>query len=225
MLQKKLVEPANAPAPRWPRGCLNCVSGLRRLEKTLNFLRYILVIDLVLKYGSDINEENWLQRLPCFIVLIGIVVPGFGLIFFSSVFQVLDWNFIILLFDGNVCNCIPNKIWSRMDCFGFFVWKMASFVDLISVLTEICKIWSLFILFWRHQVLSILSLRGILVCFLKTLVIFSHMILWYRLISIGKAMQLYPLSFFVFEAIFLGSGGKCLWILLKTNSLFSKFFC
>ena len=58
-----LMEPLNAPARWWPYACLKCVSGLRRLEKTLNFLRCIHVFDLVLKYGSDINEGNWLQLL------------------------------------------------------------------------------------------------------------------------------------------------------------------
>ena len=53
--------------------CLKCVSGLRRLEKTLNFLRCIHVFDRVLKCGSDINEGNWLQVLFYFIVLMGIV--------------------------------------------------------------------------------------------------------------------------------------------------------
>ena len=61
VLWKMLMEPVNAPARWWPWVCLKCVSGLRRLEKFLNFLRCILVFDLVLKYGSDIIEGNWLQ--------------------------------------------------------------------------------------------------------------------------------------------------------------------
>ena len=85
-----LMEPVNAPARWWPCACLKCVSSRRRLEKTLNFLRCIHVIDLVLKYGSDINEGNWLQLLFYFIVLIGIVAPVIGMSFFSAVFQVLD---------------------------------------------------------------------------------------------------------------------------------------
>ena len=85
-----LVEPVNAPARWWPCACLKYVSGLRRLEKTLNFLRCIYVIDLVLKYGSDINEGNWLQLLFYFIVLMRIVAFVIGISFFSAVFQVLD---------------------------------------------------------------------------------------------------------------------------------------
>ena len=52
--------------PRVPE----CVSGLRRPEKTLKFLRFKHIFDLVLKYGSDINDGNWLQRLFYFIVLV-----------------------------------------------------------------------------------------------------------------------------------------------------------
>ena len=79
------MEPVNAPARWWPCACLKCVSGLRRLEKTLNFLRCIHVIDLVLKYDSDIIEENWLQLLFYLIVLMGIVASAIGLSFFSYV--------------------------------------------------------------------------------------------------------------------------------------------
>ena len=80
-----LMEPVNAPARWWPCACLKCVAGLRRLEKTLKFLRCIHVIDLVLKYDSDINEENWLQLLFYLVVLMGIVASVIGLSFFSYV--------------------------------------------------------------------------------------------------------------------------------------------
>ena len=61
--------------------------------------------------------------------------------------------------------------------FGVFCWKLASFVDLICVWTEIFKKCSIVILFWRHQFFSMFSLRGILVCSLKMPVLFSHRIL------------------------------------------------
>ena len=80
-----LMEPGNAPARWWPCACLKCVSGLRRLEKTLNFLRCIQVIDLVLKYGSDINESNQLQLLFYFIVLMGTVASVIAMSFFGCV--------------------------------------------------------------------------------------------------------------------------------------------
>ena len=81
-----LMEPVNAPVRWWPWVCLKCVSGVRRLEKTLNFSRWIHVIDLVLKYGSDINEGNWLQLLFYFIVLMGAVASVIGMIFFQLCF-------------------------------------------------------------------------------------------------------------------------------------------
>ena len=80
-----LMEPVNAPARWWPCPCLKCVSAWRRLEKTLNFLRCIQVFDLVLKYALDMNEENWLQLLFYFIILIGRVASVIGMIFSSYV--------------------------------------------------------------------------------------------------------------------------------------------
>ena len=71
----------------WHCACLKCVSGLRKLEKTLNFLRWIHVIDLVLKYCWDINERNWLQVLFYFIVLMGKVDSVVGMRFFHLCFR------------------------------------------------------------------------------------------------------------------------------------------
>ena len=97
---------------------------------------------------------------------------------FSALFQVLDWSFLEMPFYGNACNWIPKVTWTRMDWFrGFFCQKMVSFVDFISVWTEICKNCSSLVLFWAHQVFSMLSLRGFLVCSLKLLVLFRHRIL------------------------------------------------
>ena len=104
-----LLEPVNAHARWWPCACRKCDSGLRRLEK-LKFMRCIHVIDLVLNYGSDINEGTWLQLLFYFIVLMGIVASVVGMSFFSAVFQVLDCSFLVLHFDGNLCNWIPKVI-------------------------------------------------------------------------------------------------------------------
>ena len=53
--------------------------------ETQCILRCIHVIDLVLKYGSDINEGNWLQLLFYFIVLMGIVASVIGMSFFIFV--------------------------------------------------------------------------------------------------------------------------------------------
>ena len=121
-----LMELVNSSAYRWACACLKRVSGLRRLKKFLNFLRCIHVFDLVPKFGSDINEGNWLQLLFYFIVLIGIVGTILGMSFFSAAFQVLDWSFLVLHFDGNVCNWIPKVIWPRMDWTE--IWKNCSIV-------------------------------------------------------------------------------------------------
>ena len=177
VLWKMLMEFVNAPARWWPCARLKCISGRRRLEKALNFLRCIHVFELVLKCGSDINEGNWLQLLFYFFVLLGIVTALIGVSFFSAAFHVLDWSFLLLHFDGNVCKWIPKVIWHWMDWFwdfllgnGFFCWL------------HICMDWNLQEMlncfsFRRHQIFPIFSLRGILVCSLKKLVLFSHRIL------------------------------------------------
>ena len=123
------MEPTNRLACWWPWACLKCVSGPRKLEKILNFLRCIHVIDLELKYGSDINERNWLQLLFYFIVLNSVIASVIGMSFFSAVFHVLDRSFLVLHFDGNVYSWIPGVIWPRMGCFlgfslgnGFLRW-------------------------------------------------------------------------------------------------------
>ena len=59
---------------------------LARTRKNLNFLSCFHVIDLVLKFGSDIQERNWLQLLFCFIVLMGVVASVIGMSFFQLFF-------------------------------------------------------------------------------------------------------------------------------------------
>ena len=58
-----------------------------KTRKSLNFLRCIYVIDLVLKYGSDINEGNWLQLLFYFFLLMGRVASVIGMSFFQLCFR------------------------------------------------------------------------------------------------------------------------------------------
>ena len=151
VLWKRLMGPVNAPALWWPWVRLKCVSGLRRIEITLNFLRCIHVFDQVLKYGSDINGGNWLQLLFYFIVLMGIVTAVIGMSFLSAVFHALDWSFLVLHFDWNVCNWIPNVIWPRMDWFWVFLFENGFLRWL-----HFCLDWNLqkllnFYCFWRHQ--------------------------------------------------------------------------
>ena len=138
MLWNMLMKPVNALARWWPCACLNCVSGLRRQEKTLKFLWCIHIFDLVLKYGSDINGGNWLLLLFYFIFLIGIVVSVILRSFFSPMIQVLDGCFLVLHFDRNVCKWIPKVIWPQMDWFWIFFSKNGVFCWL-----HICFDWNL----------------------------------------------------------------------------------
>ena len=97
--------------------------------------------------------------------------------FFSAVFQVLDWSFLVLHFDGNVFNWIPEVIWPRMYRFwgycskkNFFPWH------------HICMDWNLQELlncysYVTTSIFSMFRLRGTLVCSLKMLLTFCRMIL------------------------------------------------
>ena len=219
-----LMEPVNALACWLRCACLKCISGLRSLGKTLNFLRCILVFDLVLKYGSDINEGNWLQLLFHFFVLTGIGASVIGMSFFSAAFQVSDWIFLVLHFDGYVCTWIPKVNWTLMDWFCSFMFKNGFFRWL-----HICMDWNLQELLHCCSVLTIsiffsmFSLRGILDCSSKLLVLFRHRILHYRLISFWSAMQLtfylfVSSSFFILEVLV-----KLFDYFSKPNGLFSKF--
>ena len=117
-----LTEPVNAPAGCWPSACLKCVSGQRRLEKTLNFLRCIHVIELVLKYGSDMNEGDWLQLLFYFIVLMGIVASVIAMSFLAG-FHVLDWSFFIALWRKRLQLDSKSDLTTNGLILGFFVGK------------------------------------------------------------------------------------------------------
>ena len=97
--------------------------------------------------------------------------------FFSAVFQVLDWSFLVLHFDGNVCNWIPKVNWLRMDWFWSFLLENGFFRWL-----HICMDWNLQELlncysFLTTWIFLLFSLRGILICSLKMLVLFCRTIL------------------------------------------------
>ena len=146
-----LMEPIKAPAHRLPCACLKSISGLRRLEKTSNFLRCIHVIDLVLKYGSDINERNWLQLLFYFIVLIGIVVSLIGMSFLQLCFRFQVEVFSYCTLTETYAIGFQKRFDHEWIDFTVFCWKKASFVDLLSVWTKICKNCSIIVLFWGNQ--------------------------------------------------------------------------
>ena len=121
------------PVHAW-KGFLACGDQ----KKSWVFLGCIHVFDLVLKYGSDMNEGNWLGLLFYFIALMGLVAFVIGMSFFSAVFQVSDWSFLVLNFEGNVCNLIPKVIWSSMDWFLGF-----SFGNGLPRWLHICMDWNL----------------------------------------------------------------------------------
>ena len=80
-----LMEAAIALARWWPWACLKCVSDLPRQDETLNFLRSIHVIDLVLKYGPYIHEGNWLQLFFASLYWLVWLRPLLEWVFFSCV--------------------------------------------------------------------------------------------------------------------------------------------
>ena len=176
VLWTKFMEPANAPA-RWsPCACMNCVSGLRRLEKTLNYLRCIHIFDLVLKYVSDKKEGNWLQLLFYFIVLVGIVACVFGMSFcsFVSCFR-LKFSRIALWPKRMQLDSKSDLITNGL-ILAFFVgkWLLSLTWNLNGL--KLARTAQL-LLFLTTSIFSIFSLRGALVCSLKKVVFFSHRIL------------------------------------------------
>ena len=151
VLWKMLMKPVNALARWWPCACLKCVSGLRRLEKTLKLSKCIHVFELVLKYALDMNEGIWLQLFFYFSVLMGIVASVMGMSFFQLCF--MFWIEVFSYCTLTETFAIGFQKWFDHEWidFGVFCWKMASFVDFICVCTDICKNGSIVILFWRHR--------------------------------------------------------------------------
>ena len=118
---------------------IECVSGLRRLEKPLNFLGCIHVFDLVLKYGSDINGGNWLQLLFYFIVLIGKVVSVVRMSCLQLCFRFWIEVFSYCTLTETFAIGFQKQFDHEWIDFGVFCCGMASFVDFMSVWTKICK--------------------------------------------------------------------------------------
>ena len=73
---KIILEPANPLACWWPCWCRKCVSSLWRPENNFKFLRCILVLILLIKFCSEINERIGIQPFFHFIVLV-ILVASF----------------------------------------------------------------------------------------------------------------------------------------------------
>ena len=210
-----LIEPVKAPARWWPCAFLHCVSGLRGLDKTLNFLRCKQVIDLELKYGSDINEGNCLQLLFYFCFLLGMVACVIGLSFFSYVSGFRFKFSRIALWRKRLQLDSKSDLTTKVLILGFFNGKWLRSLTSYLYGLNFSRIAHLLFFFWRHQFFSMFSFRGILVCSSKMVVLFGHRILQYRLVGFSNALQLCFLFLCVFLLLFSGSSGRNLWLLLK----------
>ena len=174
VLWKMVMVPVNSLARWWHCESLKCIPGLRRLEKTLNFFRCIHVIDLVLKYGSDINEGNLIQLLFYVIVLMSIVASVIGLSFFSCVSS-FRLNFSRTALWPKRLQLDSKSDLTTTGLFLDFFWSAyASFRR-----PHICMNWNLHELLncfsiWRYQFFSLFSSRCILVCSLKILLLSNH---------------------------------------------------
>ena len=109
-----------------------------KIKKDLNFLRCIHVFDLVLKFCADINERNWLQVLIWLLCVGWNWWLGYWNEFIFSVFLLLEQNFLLLFFYGNVCNWFPKVIWPRLVHFCSLLLEYVSFGRL-----HICMDWNL----------------------------------------------------------------------------------
>ena len=77
-----------------------------------------------LTWCSNLVRHKWRKLVTGFLLLL--CIGGYSCLrcwneFFSAVFQVLFWSFLVLHFDGNGCNWIPKVIWPRMDWFRDFL--------------------------------------------------------------------------------------------------------
>ena len=203
------MEPVNALTCWWHCACLKCVSGVRRLEKKLELF--------------EMHTYHW---------------PGAQIWFRHKWRKLVTASLLLHCIDWYGCLRYWNQFFQQCFRFGskfspIVFWRKRLQLDSKSHLTTDGLILGFFdgkwllsstsylfglksagnaqvVLFWRHQFFSIFSLRCILVCSLIKLVLFSHRILYYQLISFRDAMQPYFLSFWVLQPIFLGSSGATL---------------
>ena len=156
------MEP-NIASARWrPYWYQKCVSGLRRLEKIWTcWDAYMCCTRWSNVVQTQMKEFGYTSLSPHFDGENKCILKWND--FFSSVGQVLGWNFFVLHFDGNVCYWIPKQFWPRLDWFWIFCWNIPHFVVIVSLWTEVSNNCSFVFLFWRHEIFSIISLGAILV--------------------------------------------------------------
>ena len=110
-------------------------------------------------------RHKWRKLVTASLLLLcidGYILLRYWNEFFFSCVSGLDWSFLVLHFDGNVCNWIPKVIWTLMDWFwglllgnGFFRWlhicnrlKSARIAKLLFFFHHIkffrCLVWGVF---------------------------------------------------------------------------------
>ena len=112
---------------------------LATTSKSSNFVRWLHVLDLLLKCCSDINERQWLQRLYNLLVLVN-KIALFIEISFSDLwvrfwFEVFSYCSVTETFALGFHNWLNHE---RMD-FAIFGWNVPRFVDFIFATSDFCK--------------------------------------------------------------------------------------
>ena len=128
----------NPPARWWPCACLKRVYGLRRLKK----LELFEMLTSLRPGAHILFRHKWrkLTKASFFylIVLMNIVGSVIGNKLFSSVFLVLDWNFVVLQCHGTFAIGIRNWFDHDWVVFVSFLLEFASFRQF-----HICVDWTL----------------------------------------------------------------------------------
>ena len=143
------IEPVNALSRWWPCTCLKYVSGLRSLEKNFELFE----MHTCHWPGAQIwFWHKWRKLVTA--SLLPLCIDEYSCLrywnkFFPAAFQVLDWSFLLLHSDGNVCNWIPKVIWPRMDWFWCFLLENGFFRWL-----HICMDWNLQEMFNCYSILT-----------------------------------------------------------------------
>ena len=137
-----------------------------KTRKNLTFWRCIEVLDLVLKCCSDVNEGSWILfsfSSDCWsIKFASLIEMRFSVRWVRSLSEIFSYCTFSELFAIGIQNWIDHE---KID-FWVFCLLVPRFFVVISARTKICKICSIVYLFRRHEIFTVISLRGHLVCFL-----------------------------------------------------------
>ena len=188
-LLKKLVITS---VPWWLCLCLKCVSYRNRIKK----LEFSEMHFCLWPGAQTLCRHKW-QKLAAGSLLLLCVDGNWWLgylnEFILSLFQVLQQNFVVLFFTETFAIGFQKWFDHDWNTFVKFCWNTFRLVDFISAWTEIWKKCSNSFSFCRHQIFSMISLRGIPVCSSKKSLVFRHRTFLYRLISFTIAMKLFLL--------------------------------